>query len=48
MRAVLTDLKLTRLTVLYPGSRRYALAARMVVIPAAELAAGRADEVIHP
>lgn len=47
MRAALTDLKLTRLTVLYPGSRRYALADRMAVVPAVELAAGRADAVIR-
>jgi predicted AAA+ superfamily ATPase len=41
MRSSLTDLKLSRLTVLYPGSRRYSLADRVVVVPAAELAARR-------
>ncbi len=46
MRAALTDLKLGRPTVLYPGSRRYALADRVVVVPAVELATRRADAVI--
>jgi predicted AAA+ superfamily ATPase len=46
MRVALEDLELTRLTVLYPGTRRYALTERIVVVPAAELADGRSDAVI--
>lgn len=40
MRAALADLKLDRLTVLYPGTRRYALAENVVVVPLADLATG--------
>ena len=40
MRIALADLKLEHLTVLYPGSRRYALADRVTVVPLAELAKG--------
>jgi predicted AAA+ superfamily ATPase len=46
MRVALEDLGLTRLTVLYPGTRRYALTERIMVVPAAELADGRPDAVI--
>lgn len=46
MRVALQDLGLTRLTVLYPGTRRYALTERIMVVPAAELADGRPDAVI--
>lgn len=46
MRVALEDLGLTRLTVLYPGTRRYALTERIMVVPAAELADGRPDVVI--
>jgi hypothetical protein len=38
MRTALTDLKLDRLMVIYPGDRRYPLADRVDVIPAASLA----------
>lgn len=40
MRIALADLGLDRLTVLYPGSRRYSLAENVMVVPLAELAAG--------
>jgi len=46
MRVALDDLKLARLMVLYPGPRRYALADRVVVVPAVELASGRPAAVI--
>ena len=46
MRVALEDLALTRLTVLYPGARRYALTERIMVVPAAELADGRPEAVI--
>ena len=36
MRVALTDLKLHRLFVLYPGERRYRLAPRIEVVPLAE------------
>ncbi len=39
MRTALTDLKLDRLMVVYPGDRRYPLADRVDVIPADSLAA---------
>jgi uncharacterized protein len=38
MRIALNDLKLDRLVVVYPGERRYALTARVDVIPLVELA----------
>ena len=40
MRTALADLQLDHLTVLYPGSRNYALAERVTVVPLASLAAG--------
>lgn len=40
MRTALSDLQLEHLTVLYPGSRDYALAERVTVVPLASLAAG--------
>jgi len=40
MRTALADLQLEHLTVLYPGSRNYALAERVTVVPLASLAAG--------
>jgi predicted AAA+ superfamily ATPase len=40
MRIALRDLKLEHLTVLYPGSRRYALAERITVVPVAAVAEG--------
>lgn len=40
MRTALADLRLEHLTVLYPGSRDYALAERVTVVPLASLAAG--------
>ncbi|MGH7375770.1 MAG: ATP-binding protein [Candidatus Rokuibacteriota bacterium] len=46
MRVALEDLDLTGLTVVYPGARRYALAERIEVVPAAELADNRPDAVI--
>ena len=38
MRIALSDLRLDRLTVLYPGDRRYPLDRRVTVVPLAELA----------
>lgn len=46
MRVALKDLNLTRLMVLYPGTRRYALADRVVVVPALELARGKPGSII--
>ena len=46
MRVALDDLKLARLAVLYPGPRRYALADRVMVVPAVELASGKPEAVI--
>ena len=43
MRIALTDLKLDRLVVVYPGDRRYALADRVEVIPLVELAGAEGD-----
>lgn len=40
MRIALTDLRLQRLTVLYPGDLRYELDRRVTVVPLAELARG--------
>ncbi len=37
MRIAMSDLKLDRLFVVYPGERRYALAPRVEAIPLAEL-----------
>jgi predicted AAA+ superfamily ATPase len=39
MRIVMDDLKLDRLLVIYPGSRRYSLATNVEVLPAADVAA---------
>ncbi len=38
MRIALSDLRLERLTVLYPGDLRYAVDPRVTVVPLAELA----------
>lgn len=38
MRSALADLRLDRLAVIYPGTRRYALHPRVVVVPVSELA----------
>ena len=46
MRIALDDLKLARLTVVYPGARRYALTDRVMVVPAVELASGKPEAVI--
>ncbi|MDD5558787.1 ATP-binding protein [Candidatus Methylomirabilis sp.] len=43
MRIALHDLQLDHLTVLYPGTRRYALAERVDVVPLAALATGDMD-----
>jgi hypothetical protein len=40
MRSAIRDLHLDHLTVLYPGSRAYALADHVRVVPLASLAAG--------
>jgi predicted AAA+ superfamily ATPase len=37
MRSALTDLQLDRLTVYYPGRRRYALSDQVEVVPVSEL-----------
>ena len=39
MRIALTDLKLDRLLVVYPGEQRYALGDRVEVVPLAQLVA---------
>jgi predicted AAA+ superfamily ATPase len=46
MRIALEDLGLRRLTVLYPGDRRYPLERRVDVVPLAELATRGADALI--
>jgi len=46
MQVALDDLKLARLIVVYPGPRRYALADRVMVVPAVELASSKAKMVI--
>lgn len=46
MRVALDDLGLERLTVLYPGDRRYELSRGVAVVPLAELAARGADAVL--
>jgi len=46
MRIALTDLRLDHLTVLYPGTRPYALADRVSVVPLAMLAEGRTGALI--
>jgi predicted AAA+ superfamily ATPase len=46
MRIALEDLGLRRLTVLYPGDRRYPLERRVDVVPLAEIARRGADAVI--
>lgn len=46
MRIALKDLDLTRLTVLYPGDRRYPLDRRVEVVPLAELATHGAGALI--
>ncbi|MDF0676597.1 MAG: ATP-binding protein [Nitrospira sp.] len=45
MRIALSDLRLDRLVVVYPGSRRYALADRVDVIPLVELIGSEEDAV---
>ena len=40
MKTALVDLKLTRLFVVYPGDRRYALADRVEAVPLSELVSG--------
>jgi len=39
MQIALRDLKLDKLTVIYPGNRRYSLVKKVEVVPLAELAA---------
>ena len=48
MKVALEDLKLDRLTVVYPGDRRYALAERVSVMPARELCTANASASIAP
>jgi uncharacterized protein len=40
MRVAMSDLKLDRLVVVYPGTTHYALAANVRVVPLAELVGG--------
>ena len=47
MRIALNDLRLDHLTVLYPGARRYELAARVTVLPLRTLADGD-PEILGP
>jgi hypothetical protein len=46
MRIAFDDLRLERLTVLYPGEQRYPLSHRVTVVPAAELNAGKPGALI--
>lgn len=46
MHIALRDLKLDHLTVLYPGTQRYALSDKVTVLPLAALATGGADVLI--
>jgi predicted AAA+ superfamily ATPase len=46
MRIALADLRLDHITVLYPGTRRYALADRVSVVPLAVLAEGRVGALL--
>lgn len=45
MRHAMTDLALERLTVIYPGDRRYDLDRQITVIPLAKLAQGKANAI---
>ena len=45
IRSALVDLKLDRVTVYYPGNRRYSLSEHVDVVPVAELAESRSDVV---
>jgi hypothetical protein len=46
MKTALSDLRLEHLTVLYPGTHRYALNKRVTVMPLPELASGSLDAVL--
>ena len=46
MRIALADLRLDRLTVLYPGDRTYSLGERVAVVPLAALAAGEPEAIL--
>jgi hypothetical protein len=46
MRVALADLRLDRLTVLYPGDRRYRLSDQVTVVPVVELAHARSRRAI--
>jgi predicted AAA+ superfamily ATPase len=48
MRIAIEDLRLDHLTVLYPGSRAYALADRVRVVPLAALATGDPGVILPP
>ena len=48
MRTVMTDLRLDRLTVLYPGTMRYRIAERVTALPLATLADGNAAAILDP
>ena len=48
MTTALADLKLEHLSVVYPGSRHYALAERISVVPASELGGNEAAALITP
>jgi len=48
MKVALEDLKLDRLTVVYPGDRHYALAERVSAMPARELCTANASASIAP
>jgi len=45
MRIAQADLELAKLVVIYPGTQRYALAHRVTVMPARDLATGRSDDL---
>jgi len=48
MRSALADLGLAHLTVLYPGTRRYALHNQITVVPLSELASGGPESILPP
>ena len=45
MRIAMSDLKLDRLVVVYPGDRRHALAERVEVVPLVELVGTEGESV---
>lgn len=48
MRVGVSDLKLDRLVVVYPGTRAYELSDRVAVVPLVSLASGSPDDLLKP